>query len=247
MNNNSKNMQSISIPGASNFKFSAVRPDNLGATEYTLVNIVVDTTSSVYDFAPELKSAVQAIIEASRKSPRADNLLVRLTTFNTQISEVFGFKALEDIASDDIDDFKPDGLTALYDASFDAVAATEQYAQLLYDQEFDTNGAVYVITDGWDNVSKTATPAKIAQKVSEIRVNEQMESIITMLIGVNTTDPGVVRALNDYADEGKFDQYVDVGDANASSLAKLAGFVSKSISSQSQALGTGAPSQSLSF
>lgn len=244
---NSENMQSIAIPGTSNFKFSAVRPDDLGATEYTLVNIVVDTTSSVSRFSRELKEAVQAIIEASRKSPRADNLLVRVTTFNTTISEVFGFKALEDIDSNDIEDFRPDGMTALYDATFDAVGATEQYGQLLYDQEFDANAAVYVITDGWDNRSKSATPSKIAQKISDIRANEQLESMVTMLIGVNTTNPDVKQALEEYAKDGEFDQYVDVGEATASSLAKLAGFVSKSISSQSQALGTGAPSQSLSF
>lgn len=247
MNSNSENMQSMSIPGASNFKFSAVRPDALGATEYTLVTIAVDETGSVYGFENELKAAVKAIIEAARKSPRADNLLVRLVAFNTRIREIFGFKALADIDSDAIADFNPDGLTALYDASFESIGATEQYAKVLFDQEFDSNAAVYVITDGVDNRSSTATASRVAEKVSEVRRNEELESIITMLIGVNTNDSGVARKLAEYAKEGQFDQYVDVGDATPSNLAKLAGFISKSISSQSQALGTGAPSQSLSF
>ncbi len=244
---NNKNMQSISIPGASNFKFSAVRPDDLGATEYTLVTIAVDTSSSVSGFDRELKEAVKAIIGASRKSPRAENLLVRLLTFNTQVQETFGFKALADINEDDIDDFRPDGLTALYDATFDAVGAIEQYARLLYDQDFDSNAAVYVITDGWDNRSRSATPVKIAKRLDEIRSNEQLESIITMLIGVNTTKPDVKLALQEYADEAGFTQYVNVGEASAQNLSKLAGYVSKSISSQSQALGSGSASQSLTF
>ena len=244
---NSQNMQSIPLTGAGNFKFSAVRPDDLGATEYTLVTVVVDTTGSVMDFATELKDSVKAIIDACRKSPRADNLLVRLVTFNEDIDEVFGFKELNDIDTNNIDDFKPNGLTALYDATFDAVGATEQYAEILYNQEFDANAAVYVITDGWDNRSRYATAKKIAEKVSGIRQDESLESIITMLIGVNTANSNVRDALQEYSDDGKFSQYVDAGDATASNLAKLAGFVSKSISSQSQALGTGAPSQSLSF
>lgn len=238
-------MQSISIPGASNFKFSAVRPDDLGATEYTLVTIAVDISSSISGFDTELKEAVKAIIGASRKSPRADNLLVRLLTFNTQVQEVFGFKALADI--NDIADFSPDGLTALYDATFDAVGATEQYARLLYDQDFDSNAAVYVITDGWDNRSTSATPRKIAKRLEEIRINEQLESIITLLIGVNTGNTDVKSALEEYAGEAGFTQYVDVGEATAQSLSKLAGYVSKSISSQSQALGSGSASQSLTF
>ena len=44
-----------------------------------------------------------------------------------------------------------------------------------------------------------------------------------------------------------FTQYVAIADANATTIAKLGDFVSRSISSQSQALGTGGPSQSLTF
>lgn len=244
---NSQQMQSIAVPGAGNFKFSAIRPDDLGATEYTLTTIVVDVTGSVWEFSDELLAAVKAIIESSRKSPRADNLLIRLLTFNTDVTEVFGFKTLADIDTDAIDDFRPDGLTALYDASFDAIVATEQYAQVLYDQDFDVNAAVYVITDGMDNRSTRAKAKDIAKKVTAIRQDETLESIITMLIGINTNDRHIRQFLEDYKDEGEFTQYVDVGDATPRRLAKLAGWVSRSISSQSQALGTGGPSQSLAF
>jgi hypothetical protein len=240
-------MQSIVLPGASNFRFSAVRPDVLGATEYTLVTIVLDTSTSVNDFAGELLACVKAIIDACRKSPRADNLLVRLVSFNTKLKEVFGFKALVDIDSNNVDSFSPQGMTALYDASFEAIGATEQYAKLLYDQEFDTNAAVYVITDGEDNQSKASKPAKIADMLNRVRQQEQLESIVTVLIGINTKELGIQKALNEYANDAKFDQYIDAGDATSANLARLAGFVSRSISSQSQALGTGGPSQSLSF
>ena len=245
MNNNT--MQSIALPGASNFRFSAVRPDVLGATEYTLVTIVVDTSSSVVDFAAELLACVKAIIDACRKSPRADNLLLRLVSFNTDITEVFGFKTLRDIDAQAVSVFRPQGATALFDASFDAIGATEQYAKLLYDQEFDTNAAVYVITDGADNQSRVAKPSSIAAKILGMRQQEQLESIVSVLIGVNTKELGVQNLLNRFANEAKFDQYIDAGDATSANLAKLAGFVSKSISSQSQALGTGSASQSLSF
>lgn len=243
---NSQN-KSLSITGPSQFKFSAVRPDDLGATEYTLVTIVVDVSASVYEFADELKTTVQAILKSCTKSPRADNLLVRLTSFNSQLREEFGFRALQDIDSNNLKDFQPDGFTALFDASLEALEATEQYGQILYDQDFDTNGAVYVITDGWDNHSRKANANSVAKQLCQIRSDEKLESIFSVLIGINTSEDQVGKSLDQFAKQAKFDQYVDVGDASAGNLAKLAGFVSQSITSQSQALGTGGPSQALHF
>lgn len=44
-----------------------------------------------------------------------------------------------------------------------------------------------------------------------------------------------------------FTQYVEVDNATDAKLAKLADFVSRSVSSQSQALGSGGPSKALTF
>ena len=79
------------------FKFSAVRPEHLGATEYTLVTIVTDISGSVSGFEKTLRTAVIDAVQACEKSPRADNLLVRLVTFNTRLQEVHGFKTLRQI------------------------------------------------------------------------------------------------------------------------------------------------------
>ncbi|UCE66565.1 MAG: hypothetical protein JSU85_00700, partial [Candidatus Zixiibacteriota bacterium] len=53
--------------------------------------------------------------------------------------------------------------------------------------------------------------------------------------------------LDDFKDKANLQQFVNAGNATPKTLAKLANFISKSISSQSQSLGTGGPSQSLSF
>ena len=47
--------------------------------------------------------------------------------------------------------------------------------------------------------------------------------------------------------EAGFQQFVSIKKATEKELAKLGGFISKSISSQSQALGSGGVSQSLTF
>jgi uncharacterized protein YegL len=236
-------------PGA--FQFSGVRVENLGATEYTLVSIVLDISGSVKSFANDLLNMVKTIVAACKKSPRAENLLIRYLTFNHNIMEIHGFRLLKDINPDDYEALDPDGYTALYDASYDAIGATIDYsARLVEDYEFDVNGAVYIVTDGMNNRGKM-TPKSIKDKISAALSKEQIESLITILIGLEEPKSywaAEVRAhLESFTKDAELTQFIEAGSATPGKLAKLANFVSQSVSSQSQALGSGAPSQTLSF
>jgi len=240
------NMQTIQLPGAGNFQFSAIRPETLGATEYTLVTIVVDVTSSVFNFSAELLECVKSVIAACQKSPRIDNLMVRLLLFNETRQEMHGFVPLNQIDPNGYKPLQCSGATALYDAVFDAVGATNAYAKTLFSQDFDVNAAIYIITDGMDNCS-SVRPKAIADQVRKAMKQEYLESLVTVLVGVDTRDAGVSAHLQLFQNDAKLTQFIDVADADPDNLAKLGSFVSQSISMQSQALGTGAASQSLSF
>ncbi|MFW9871801.1 MAG: hypothetical protein ACFFG0_01780 [Candidatus Thorarchaeota archaeon] len=242
--------QIIDIPGPGNFKFSAIRPENLGATEYTLVTMVIDVTGSVRDFADELLDCVKSIVGACKKNQRSENLMLRFITFNETLEEIHGFLPLADIDPNNYDEFFPDGMTALYDASYSGIGATLTYAKNLIDQDFDVNGCIYIVTDGADNKSKI-TPKHIADMMEEASRNEQIHSLITVLVGLN--DPKspwtkeVKMELDKFKNEGKLTQFVDAGDATPDKLARLGNFVSESISSQSQALANKTQSQPLTF
>ncbi len=237
-------------PGA--FQFSGVRIEHLGASEYTLVTIVVDISGSVMNFADLLLRLVKTVTEACKKSPRSENLMIRYLVFNQNITEIHGFRLLKDIDPDkDYEELRPDGFTALYDASYDAIGATVDYStRLVDDYEFDVNGAVYIITDGMNNRG-TMTPKSIKDKVASALAHEKIESLTTILIGLQ--DPNshwaneVKVHLEEFAKDAELSQFVDAGDATPGKLAKLADFVSQSVSSQSQTLGSGNPSQNLTF
>ncbi len=240
-----KDMEQGTINGLAAFKFSGVRTDKLEATEYTLVIIAVDVTGSVYGFENELRQALITAVEACQKSPRSDNLLLRVLQFSTQvgIDELHGFKPLAEIDPQvDYPELKPDGLTPLYDAVYSSIGATNAYARKLADDDFLANGIVFIITDGMDNHS-TATPTMIKQEIEKARRNEDLESLVTVLIGINAQD--CAQWLNEFKQEADLDQYIDVGEVTRGKLAKLAAFISQSVSSQSQALGTGGPSQNI--
>lgn len=242
-------MESHQIAGT-NFGFSAVGIDDLGASEYTLVGIVADATPSVTDFKAEIEKAVAEVVKSCRHSPRADNLLMRVTQFNSGPDspfEVHGFKPLEGCNPDDYNDFLSLArLTALYDASTEMVESIVRYGKDLAENDYECNAIVFVITDGYDNQS-TLTRKAVKDAISKAIQVEALESIVTVLIGVNVNEPTMSQFLKDFEKEAGFTQYVECDNADARTLAKLAEFVSKSISSQSQALGTGGPSQSLQF
>lgn len=231
----------------SNYGFSAKRIEDLGASEYTLVGIAADASSSVSDFEAEIHNCLKEIVLACRQSPRADNLMMRLIQFSSEMRELHGFRPLTEC---DVDTYgsilSVGGMTALYDASTNLVESVSAYGKDLSVNDYDVNAIVFVVTDGMDNRS-TFTPKNVKNAIGDSLKSEHLESILSILIGVNINDKTVSQYLNDFNKEAGFSQYVELGGADAKTLARLADFVSRSISAQSQALGTGGPSKSLSF
>jgi len=226
-----------------NFSYSATRIENLGATEYTLVNIVLDISGSVSSYVDNLEKCIKEIIRACKYSQRADNLLVRIITFNQDVNELHGFKLLENCNENDYSTiFKPFGVTSLYDAVCNSINSTVEYTKELIKNNFSTNAVIYIITDGLDNAS-SYTQNEIKKLLNTAVKNEELESLITVLIGVGVKDNSdVSTALNLFHKNVGFTAYTEV-DSDAKSFAKLGQFISKSISSQSQALQNGTIAQ----
>jgi hypothetical protein len=109
--------------------------------------------------------------------------------------------------------------------------------------EYICNAIFFIITDGGDNASK-ATMGMIKTEQERVRKAEELESLHSVLIGIGT-DPSTLQTLENFRVEAGFSQYIKAGDANAKTLAKIGGFISQSVSSTSQAIGTGGPSQQL--
>lgn len=231
-----------------NFQYSAVDVSSLGASEYTIVGISQDTSGSVTAYKTEMERALKQIVEACRKSPRSENLLLRLCEFNDNVGELHGFRELRNIDPSEYDDLLlPRGATALYDAVSDGAESIERYGKALTDMEYACNGILFVVTDGGENHSSVVkSPQTVKESIQNVIRNESLESFRVVLLGVGE-DAFSKRILDDFRTEAGIDQYVHIGEATPSKLAKLADFISRSISSTSQALGTGKASQPLTF
>jgi hypothetical protein len=231
----------------SHYGFSAARIDDLGAAEYTLVGIAADTSGSVASFLGDIERCVRDAVVACRRSPRCDNLMLRVTAFDSSVDELHGFKPLGECSPDAYQGrLRSGGSTALYDAAHNAIESLCRYGQDLTKNDFAVNAIVFVVTDGMDNASKLDAPS-VKRALEQAVRGEALESVVSILVGVNVQDPSVSQYLSDLRASAGFTQYVEIGQASSDALAKLADFVSRSISAQSQALGTGQASQTLTF
>jgi len=229
----------------SHYGYSAKRVQDLGASEYTLVVIACDNSGSTEGFAAGLEACVKEVVTSCRRSPRADNLMLRYTTFHSTLREIHGFRPLMEC---DLDKYtgsiRTGGMTALYDASKNAIESCSQYGKALTAQDFDANAIVVILTDGLHNATALTANEVAAARDGAVK-GEHLESLVTILVGVNVTDPTVSKALAEFKVTGKFDQYVELNNATERTLAKLAKFVSQSVSSQSSALKSGGPSKAI--
>lgn len=245
----------IEIPENPAFGFTALYPEDMAnpEDEYTLVSIAEDCSPSTIRCRADIAEGMKTVNLACKKDARADKLMVHYTKFGSTIEEEHGFIPVNDI---DENDYKPSATvgssTCLYDAIFNAVSACARYAEILDKSDIGTNAIVFVFTDGMDMCSKFGSDSILA-KIEEIRMKEILESIKIIILGFvdpNMDDSNkdyVMGQLNEVTNNLKLDQFVEIGKMTPEQAAKVFGFVSQSISSQSQHLGTGGPSQNLTF
>jgi len=236
------------LNAGSNYKFSATKIKNLGSSQYTLATIVQDVSGSVAPFGAALEQAVKTIFKAMAKSPNSGELMLRLTQFADTLSEVHGFKLLSSIKESDYDNvLNIGGSTALCDATDEAIQATATYGKQLTSQDFLCNAIVVIVTDGQNNTGAIMDPEQIKKSVLEAMRSENLESITLILVGVTNDDNNLDAYLQEFKDKAGINQYVSIGKATPGKIAKLAAFVSQSISSTSSALGSGGPSTPVNF
>ena len=224
----------LNIPNTP-WQFSTTAIDNLGASEYTLVTIACDKSGSVSGFEAELIKALNTVIDSCRKSPRAENILIRTVAFNHSQDELHGFNELAKIK--DYTQLDCEGATALFDSVYASLGATIEYSKKLRSMDYSVNAIMFILTDGEDNRS-TYGASEIKKLVDQTLHSEEIGSVITILVGINDNG-GLNSYLTNFKNNANLTQYVSLGDATAQRMAKLAGFVSQSISSQSKSLASG--------
>lgn len=238
------------------FNYSHVGLKKLGATEYTLVTIAVDTSPSIEHLFSLIEKALETIVRACERAPRKDNLLIRIVGFDYDAYEIHGFRLRQDIAPDEYkSSLNCRSSTALYEGCTNAISAIGDFSQNLAEQSYLANGLFICITDGEDNRGHYSghTVDSVKKALAELRRSEDLESMNTILIGVDNgfgtsgDESNLSTYLESFKNEVGFDQYEWAGSLDDQTMARIANFISQSISSSSAALSTGGPSQPVTF
>ncbi len=233
----------LTLNTASNFQFSAVGIDSLGASQFTLVNLLVDVSGSVSGYEKMLEDCLKAVLRSCKQpSMPTENIMIRVTRFGSTVEEVHGFRCASDIKEAEYTNtLHPSGSTLLCDAVLEALEASMTYARLLDAQDYDSNTVLYVITDGSDNGS-THSAGAIKRAMGLVKQEEILESAAIILIGVGCHNSSSY--LTGFQRDADITQFVDMeaefkkGDP-AKLFGRMGGLISKSISSTSQALKQG--------
>ena len=215
--------------------------DQLDASEYTLVSIVVDVSSSVRSFKKELIDSLHSIVDACRASARSENILLNVIAFNGRIHELHDFKSLHEVSKYDLD---PEGNTALYDATCYGLKKIKTFSENLAVNNLDVNGIVFIITDGYDNNSSYGKN-NIRTLIDDMKNNDNIGSVLSVLVGINQDTDNETSYLSDLRHDCNITHYVDIGNSSASNLGKMAQLVSQSIIQQSESLAAGDHRESL--
>lgn len=235
------NMQTLNT--VSNFKFSAVTMDSLGASKYTLVTIAVDRSGSMSGMERNVERCLKEILASlNSKSAPSENLMLRVTSFNQSIEEVHGFRGVCDIPATEYDNsFTASGGTALCDAVLEAVESSNALATILKAQDYACNAVVFVITDGAD-AGSTHGPDSVKRGITTAQKAEKLDSVAVVLIGVGPHGAGSV--LSNFQQATGITQFADMEEefrkgGAGKAFSRLGGLIVKSVSSTSQALMSG--------
>lgn len=238
------------IKSASGYQFSATKLDKLGAMQYTLATVVVDVSYSVEGFKDQLEECLKKVFLGMDNCPQSDNLMFRVVSFNNSVKELHGFKLLPDIKEDDYTGvLNCGGTTSLFDAMDDSIQATSTYGQNLISNDYSANGIIVVITDGQNNTGSIRNSDIIKRSLEQARRSECLQSLTVILVGVTNDDDddgnNLDMYLTDVKDGAGCDQYIGLGKVTPKKIAKLAKFISHSVSSTSSALASGTQSKPL--
>lgn len=162
-----------------------VAAENLGATEAIIVAEILDASGSMSMVEDEVRRSVHEQIVAWQKAKAASAMTVSLIIFNERSRLIFANKPIEDLKDNDVV-YRTGGTTALYDGVLDGLSGSLAYEEQLLRGGTSTRVIVIVYSDGADNASRRASPAKIKVLANELL---RRENWILAFVGFKTGEP----------------------------------------------------------
>lgn len=158
-------------------------PEDLLATEATIVTFVVDASGSMTEAQAAVVESLNESVLAMAESKQAEAITLSLITFSDGVSVVFANQPVDQVRPVTPADYVPSGMTALYDALLDALTGAMTYEERLLQTGISTKVIVVVFSDGANNASRRATEAKVRTVAEDLG---KRENWILAFVGFET-------------------------------------------------------------
>ena len=208
----------------------AVDPSELDTEQVTLVQFVLDASSSMTPHRQAMVDAMRAIVKDLQGYKQSDQMLVSAWQFDSSVKLLFAAKKIADVTND-FDQYTTGGYTVLYDGVKEALAAGRTYAQELMDEDYQVRMIVIILTDGEDtgSNSKPSDSRALAQAMTAEEV-----AILALVAFQGPAQFDAKTIANDLAIPNVMEEDWSDDDAVHASIKKLTGLISQSVIRASQ-------------
>lgn len=145
------------------------------------ITFVVDESGSMGNVREVTVSGINEQIQQVKrdfggKNSEKINAIVSLIRFNDKVKPVFMYSDIDALKEITLDEYRPDGGTAMYDAVGYAINQLKMREDI--DAE-DTSSLIVVVSDGQENSSREITAQQLADTISKL--NETKRWTVTYL------------------------------------------------------------------
>lgn len=218
---------------------AGVNPDDIEATEVTLVSLLIDDSGSMAGLEDAVISGERTMLEAFGRSKQSDSFLVGMWALNRPVP-YHSYVRIADAVRLDRRNYQPEGMTPLCDRWGEVLSANVAYAQQLRANGTSVRSIAVVITDSYDNASHKFTTRDCARIAKDLLASEQF---ILAMVGVGSEADFRVMART----MGLPDGAVLLSAATASDMRRAFQLVSQSVIRASQAAISPSKAQSQFF
>lgn len=212
-----------------------VAPDDVTASEVTLVTFLVDDSGSMQPNRDLAIKGHNLVIDALAKTKQKDGILVHCRYLNDGV--IYPYTAVDKVARLTRATYDPTGGTPLYDETVVTLATVVAKAQEFADAGVPCRTITIILTDGADGSVRIRSPKKVAPIVDGLL---KAEMHIVAAIGI---DDGSTPYKKIFGDMGIPANWILTPGNSESEIRKAFLFASQSAVRASQAAGGGGFSQ----
>ena len=162
---------------------SGTNPDDIMATEVTLITVLIDRSGSIRSGGLEkpVRDGFNSLIDALAGSKENDSILVATWLFDDKESVLHSFTPVKDAVRLDTKNYSGRGMTALYETWMKAITSHVAYATTLRNSGTPVRNVVVVVTDGFDTSSMKANEAVCSKTNTDLL---RSETFVLAFVGV---------------------------------------------------------------